>query len=78
MAVEHMSGADAWRLAGDEAERLGLSRPGYHSILALVLVERERRRVRREALLDAVDELWAYTGPDLLKLIDRLDTTRLR
>jgi hypothetical protein len=76
--VERMSIADVWRLAGAEAGRLGLCRPGYHSILALVLEEREHRTARREAVLDAVDELWAYTGPDISGLIERLGDTRRR
>ncbi|MGZ8688160.1 MAG: hypothetical protein ACXWZP_07005 [Gaiellaceae bacterium] len=76
MDVERMSIADAWRLAGGEAERLGLCRPGYHSVLARVLDERERRIARREAILGAVDELWAFTGPDISGLIDRLSETR--
>ncbi len=71
-----MSIADTWRLAGTEAERLGLCRPGYHSILGLVLDERERRIARREAIVDAVDELWSYTGPDISGLIDQLSETR--
>jgi hypothetical protein len=62
MDVEHMSFADAWRLAGAEAERLGLCRPGYHSI-RLVLDERERRIARRRAS-GAVDSFGRYR-PDI-------------
>jgi hypothetical protein len=74
--VERLSIADVWRLAGVEAGRLGLSRPGYHSILRLVLAERERRAARREAIVEALDELWAYTGTDVAKLARRLAETR--
>lgn len=76
MDVERMSAAQVWRLAGAEAERLELCRPGYHSILALVLEERERRRARREAILIAIGELWAYTGPVVVELAQRLSETR--
>jgi hypothetical protein len=74
--VERLSIADVWRLAGAEAGRLGLCRPGYHSILRLVLAERERRAARREAIAEAVDELWAFTGTDLEKLAKRLRATQ--
>jgi hypothetical protein len=76
--VERLSIADVWRLVGVEAGRLGLCRPGYHAILRLVLVERERRAARREAIAEAVDELWALTGTDVPKLVRGLDATRRR
>jgi hypothetical protein len=76
--VERSSIADVWRLVGAEAEHLGVSRPGYHSILRLVLAERERRAARREAIAEAVGELWAFTGTDVEKLVGRLRTTQRR
>jgi hypothetical protein len=76
MDVEHRSVADMWREAGGMAVRLGLARPGYHSILGLVLEERRRRAERREAILQAVDELWSYTGTDYETLVRRLVDTR--
>ena len=56
--------------------QLGLARPGYHSILRLVLEERRRRAERREAILQAVDELWSCTGTDYEPLVRRLVETR--
>jgi hypothetical protein len=74
--VERMAIADVWRDVGVTAERLGLCRPGYHAVLRLVLEERRRRAARREAILDAADELWSHTGTDYEKLARRLDDTR--
>ena len=70
--VERMSIAEVWRQASEAAERLGLCRPGYHSILAIVIDERRRREQRREALADAAGELWAYKGVDYATLARRL------
>jgi hypothetical protein len=64
MDVEGMSIADIWRAAGSRAVASGLARPGYHSILRLVLDERRRRIERRNAIADAVDEAWTPTGID--------------
>lgn len=74
--VERMSIAEVWRQASDAAERLGMCRPGYHSILAIVVEERRRREQRRKALADAAGELWAYTGVDYATLARRLSETR--
>lgn len=74
--MERLSIAEVWRATGLEADARGLSRPGYHTVRALVLDERERRGARREALSDAVAELWAYTGTDVPKLLERLNATR--
>jgi hypothetical protein len=76
MDVERLSIAEVWREAGSLSVRLGVSRPGYHSILRLVLEERGRRAERREAILQAVDELWSYTGTDYETLVRRLVETR--
>jgi hypothetical protein len=70
--VERASVADVWRSVGETAGRLGLCRPGYHSVRRLVLEERERRAARREAIADAVGELWSYTGTDYEALATRL------
>ena len=74
--VEAMSIADTWRLVGETAERLGLCRPGYHSVRWLVVRERERRAERRAAIADAIDELWSYTGTDYETLARRFAQTR--
>ena len=75
--VEQDSIADIWRSVGRTAEQLGLCRPGYHSIRGLVVRERQRRAERREAIVDAIWELWSYTGTDYEKLVTRLaGTTR--
>ena len=76
--VERVSIADVWRSVGCTAQQLGLCRPGYHAIRALVLMERERRAARREALADALAELWSYTGTDYEKLATRLARTARR
>ena len=78
MDVEGMSIADIWRAAGSRAVASGLARPGYHSILRLVLDERRRRIERRNAIADAVDEAWTPTGIDYEKLLARLAATRPR
>lgn len=74
--VDRLAISDVWRLVGVEADRLGLTRPSYHSVRRIVREERERRRARRDALREAVDELWGYTGVDYLKLGRALSDTR--
>ncbi len=76
--VERLSIADTWRLVGERAERLALCRPGYHSVRQLVVQERERRAERRAAIVDALEELWSYTGTDYATLARRLAETRRR
>jgi hypothetical protein len=76
MDVERLSIADVWREAGRLSVRLGTARPGYHSVLRLVLEERGRRAERREAISQALDELWFYTGTDYETLVRRLVETR--
>jgi hypothetical protein len=76
--VERLEIAAVWRSVGRTADRLGLCRPGYHSVRTLVLQERERRAARREAIADAVAELWAYTGIDYEELVTRLAQTSRR
>lgn len=76
MDVERMSIADVWREAAEVAERLGLYRPGYHTVLAIVLLERRRRADRRAALAEAAGEAWAWKGTDYAKLARRLSETR--
>ncbi len=76
MDVDHRSVADMWREAGGIAVRFGLVRPGYHSILGLVLEERRRRSECREAVLQAMDEVWSYTGVDYETLARRIVETR--
>lgn len=76
MDVERLSAADVWRQVSGVAGGLGLFRPGYHSVLALVLDERRRRADLRDALEAAFVELWAYKGTDYAKLARRLSETR--
>ena len=78
MDVEGMSIADVWRAAGSLAVEAGLDRPGYHSILHIVLDERRRRVERRDAIVAAIDEAWSTTGTDYEKLVVRLAATRRR
>jgi hypothetical protein len=74
--VEMLSIAGVNRLAGLEADRLGMTRPSYDAVRRIVIAERCRRRERREALLTAADELWAYRGVDYSKLTDAMLATR--
>ncbi len=76
--VERLSIAEIWRLVGERAEGLALCRPGYHSVRQLVVHERERRAERRAAIVDALEELWSYTGTDYETLARRLAETRRR
>jgi hypothetical protein len=78
MDVEGMSIADVWRAAGSLAVEADLDRPGYHSILHIVLHERRRRVERRDAIVAAIDEAWSTTGTDYEKLVVRLAATRRR
>jgi|GEM_PF-7057386 len=78
MDVEEMSIADVWRAAGSRAVETGSARPGYHSILRIVLDERRRRVERRNAIAEAIDEAWSTTGTDYEKLVVRLASTRRR
>ena len=76
MDVDRRSIADMWREAGTLANSHGAIRPSYHSILKIVLEERRRRALRREAVTKAVDQLWAYRGVDYGALARRLAETR--
>ena len=76
MDVDRRSIADMWREAADIANSRGAIRPSYHSILRVVLEERRRRADRREAVTQAIDELWAYRGVDYGALARRLTETR--
>lgn len=78
MDVDRLSIADVWRQAGRLAIQLGVTRPGYHSVLRIVLEEQERRAECRKAIAEAVDELWAYKGTNYSKLARRLSDTRRR
>ena len=76
MDVERLSVADVWRQAGLLAVECGLPRPGYHSIRRLVHEERHRRVERRDAIAQALDEAWSFTGANSGTLLRRLDETR--
>ncbi|MFN8224672.1 MAG: hypothetical protein U0R50_15650 [Gaiellales bacterium] len=75
--VEELTFAQLTRAAGVEAERLGALRPTYYSVRRLAILERERRRLRREALIEAAGEVYAYTGVNYAKLtVALLETSR--
>ena len=63
--------AEIWRAVGEEAGRVGLAGPCYHSVRAIVRAERERRAARNEALGIAVSEATSRV-PDGLRVIDHL------
>jgi hypothetical protein len=73
--VDRLTIAAVWRSVGCAADQLELCRPGYHSVRTLVLDERERRAARREAIAEALAELWSYTGTDYETLVRRLART---
>jgi hypothetical protein len=55
--------AETWRAVGEAAERLGLSRPGYHLVRILVRAERLRRRARTEVRQAALGVVGAIGSP---------------
>ena len=63
--------AEIWRRVRRDAEQLGLSGPGYHSIRSIVRKERERRAAQREALVIATEEAFRW-APDPLRILDHL------
>jgi hypothetical protein len=63
--------AEIWRRAARDAEEVGLSAPGYHSVRAVVRAERERRAAQKEALLIALEESLRW-APDGLRIVDHL------
>lgn len=66
---DRQSMASTWRRVGALADDLGMARPGYHSIRQIVGPERRRRAARRAVAREAIGELWAYTGPDVPRLL---------
>ena len=63
--------AEIWRRLRKDAVRFGLHCPGYHTIRAIVKLERERKAAQREALLIAVEEAFEWS-PDVLRILDHL------
>lgn len=55
--------AETWRVVGEAAEELGLTRPGYHLVRLLARVERLRRRARTEVRQAALGVLGAVGSP---------------
>ena len=55
--------AETWRRVGEAADRLGLTRPGYHLVRILVRAERLRRRARTEVRQAALGVLGAVGSP---------------
>jgi hypothetical protein len=71
--------AETWRAVGDAAWELGLRRPGYHMIRALVRAERLRRRARtatRAAALEVVLAAGSSRVVDLPIALDALERAR--
>jgi hypothetical protein len=74
--VDRLSIAEVWRSTRAHAWRCGLAPPGYHTVRVLVQAERERRAALRSVVVDAIDELWAYPGPGVTRLVDQARATR--
>jgi hypothetical protein len=55
--------AETWRLVGEAADRLALTRPGYHLVRVLARAERLRRRARTEVRQAALSVLGAVGSP---------------
>src|SRR5687768_6123269 len=55
--------AQTWRLVGEAADRLGLTRPGYHLVRILARAERVRRRARTDVRKAALGVLGAVASP---------------
>jgi hypothetical protein len=55
--------AETWRLVGGAADRLGLTRPGYHLVRILARAERLRRSARTEVRKAALGVLGAVGSP---------------
>jgi hypothetical protein len=55
--------AETWRAVGEAADRLGLTRPGYHLVRVLARAERLRRRARTEVRQAALGVLGAVGSP---------------
>ena len=73
--------AETWRLVGEAAVELGLPRPSYHTIRALVNTERLRRRARtvtRRAALDVLTAAGSSRVVDLPIALDALAHARAK
>ena len=68
--------AETWRLVGEAADRLGLTRPGYHLVRVLARAERVRRRARTEVRKAALGVLGAVGSP--LAIDVRIAAEKLR
>jgi hypothetical protein len=55
--------AATWRAVGEAADRLGLTRPGYHLVRELARMERLRKRARTEVRQAALGVLGAVGSP---------------
>ena len=55
--------AETWRAVGEAADRLGLSRPGYHLVRLLARAERLGRRARTEVRQAALGVVGAVGSP---------------
>ena len=60
--------AQTWRLVGEAADGLDLTRPGYHLVRVLARAERVRRRARTEVRKAALGVLGAVGSPLALEV----------
>ena len=73
--------AETWRRVGEAADRLGLTRPGYHLVRILARAERLRRRARTEVRQAALGVLGAVGSPlaiDVKIAADKLREARAK
>lgn len=61
--------AELCRRVDTEAERLGLPRPSYVHLRRISQAERERRRERREVIVDGLHTLAAGRPPDVVEAV---------
>lgn len=74
-----VSMAETWRAVGEAAWKLGLRRPGYHAVRAVVRAERARREARkatREAAIGLFASLPSQLVLDQRRAIERLAEAR--
>jgi hypothetical protein len=73
--------AETWRAVGEAAWELGMHRPCYHTVRALVRVERLRRKARtatRAAALDVALAAGSSRVVDLPIALDALERARAK
>jgi hypothetical protein len=73
--------AETWRQVGEAAWELGLTRPSYHTVRELVLVERLRRKARtatRAAALQVLTGVASSRVVDVPIALDALERARAK